>query len=72
MSGLEEAGARAAARRVLQVRRRLAAALADELPSDVAVTEDAGGVVVTGRALTGRALRDPRLRGWGLLARGTA
>lgn len=69
MSAMGESGARIGARRVERVVGRLAEAMRDEVPGDVAVTREGGAVVLAGRRLRARSMDDPRLRGFAMLAK---
>jgi hypothetical protein len=51
-----------AARRVLEARSALAAALREEAPRGVRVEERPGGLALVGRGLVRRSLIDPALR----------
>lgn len=69
--GAARAAARAGARRVDRVVARLAETASQEVPDDVRVSREGDDVVLTGRGLRARAMDNARLRGIGMLAKGS-
>lgn len=71
MIGLQARAEKLGAARVAAVLARGEAALRDEVPADVRVAREAGALVLSGRGLQARAIGDARLRGLGLVLKGS-